>query len=88
VPAESHILDTKRKVSLHHFTISTNSDIVGKTIRESRIRERSKGLVVGIERNGQRIINPESDLSFEENDKVWLVGNEKRIMVLIKELAV
>jgi CPA2 family monovalent cation:H+ antiporter-2 len=44
--------------------------------------------VVGIERNGQRIINPESDLSFEENDKVWLVGNEKRIMVLIKELAV
>jgi len=87
VPAESHILDTKRKVSLHHFTISTNSDIVGKTIRESRLRERSKGLVVGIERNGQRIINPESDLSFEENDKVWLVGNEKRIMVLIKELA-
>lgn len=88
VPAESHLLDTKRKVSLHHFTISADSDIVGKTIRESRIRERSKGLVVGVERNGQRIINPESDLSFEENDKVWLVGNEKRIMVLIKELAV
>ncbi len=88
VPAETHLLDTKRKVSLHHFTISINSSLVGKTIRESRIRERSKGLVVGIERNRQRIVNPESDLLFEENDKVWLVGNEKRILVLIKELAV
>ena len=86
MPSESHLLDKTRKVSLHHFTISQNSSIVGKTIRESKIRELSKGLVVGIERNGERIVNPESDIYFKENDKVWLVGNEKRIMVLIKEL--
>ncbi len=85
---ETKLLDTSRKVSLHHFTISKKSALVTKNIRESRIRERSKGLVVGIERKGERIINPESDLVFEENDKVWIVGNEMRILVLIKELAV
>lgn len=85
---ESQLLDTRRKVSLHHFTISKNSPLVGRNIRESKIRERSKGLVVGIERKGERIINPESDLIFVENDKVWIVGNEKRIIVLIKELAI
>ena len=85
---ETKLLDTARKVSLHHFTISKSSPLVTKNIRESRIRERSKGLVVGIERSGERIINPESDLVFQENDKVWIVGNEMRILVLIKELAV
>ena len=70
---------TKQNVSLHRFTIGYNSDLVGQNIRESGIREQSQGLVVGIERNGERILNPESDTTFEVNDKVWIVGNEKLI---------
>lgn len=76
----------KQYVSLHHFTLGPNCSLVNKSIRESKLRERSKGLVVGIERNGERILNPESDLVFEINDKVWIVGNEMRIQILIKEL--
>ena len=71
----------KQNVSLHHFTIHKNSILAGQNIRE-----RSHGLVVGIERNGERILNPESDMVFEANDKVWIVGNEIRIQVIIKEL--
>lgn len=78
--SESHI-----EVSLHQFTINEHSPLVGKSISESSIREITKGLVVGIERNAERILNPESDLIFEKNDTVWLVGNEKRIQVLINE---
>jgi len=33
------------------------------------------------------LLNPESDMLFEEDDKVWIVGNEKRIQILLKELA-
>ncbi len=76
----------KQMVSLHHFTLGPNCPLVDKSIRESKLRERSKGLVVGIERDGERILNPESDLIFEINDKVWIVGNELRIQILIKEL--
>jgi len=83
----ANIDDIKQNVSLHHFTISEKSVLVGKNIRESEIRERTHGLVVGIERNGERILNPESDVIFEANDKVWLVGNEKRIQPIIDELA-
>lgn len=79
--------EIRQNVSLHHFTIGENSIITGKTIRESGIREQSRGLVVGIEREGLRILNPESNFVFKMNDKVWIVGNEKRIQVLIKELA-
>ena len=76
----------KQNVSLHHFTIHKNNILAGQNIRESKIRERSHSLVVGIERNGEHILNPESDVVFEANDKVWIVGNEIRIQVIIKEL--
>lgn len=75
----------KLKVSLQHFTIGPNSSLIKRTIRESQIRERTKGLVVGIERNGEHILNPESDVILEVNDQVWIVGNEKRILLLMKE---
>ena len=68
------------------FTIGKNSALIHQTIRDSRIRERSQGLIVGIQRNGKQITNPESDFIFEANDAIWLVGNEKRIQILMKEL--
>ncbi len=83
----ANIEDAKQNVSLRHFTLSKNSTFVNQNIRESGIRERTQGLVVGIERNGERILNPESDVIFEANDKVWLVGNEKLIELTINELA-
>lgn len=78
-------LEPKKEVSLQSFLIDKDSVLLGKNIRESGIRERTKGLVVGVERNKERILNPESDLLFQLNDRVWIVGNEKRIQVLAKE---
>jgi CPA2 family monovalent cation:H+ antiporter-2 len=79
--------DPIQKVSLLHFTIGRNSTLLKQDIRNSFIRERTQGLVVGIERNGERILNPESDLVFEINDKVWIVGNEQQIQALSGEFA-
>lgn len=72
----------KQKISLQHFTIGQQSSLPGRSIRDSGIRERTRGLVVGIERRGRRILNPESNVVFETNDKIWIVGNEKRIQIL------
>lgn len=71
------------EISLHHFTIGGQSTFIGKSIRETSIRELTHGLVVGVERGGERILNPESDLVFERSDTVWLVGDERRIQVII-----
>ncbi len=82
--ARSYITDTHCQVSLHHFTLIPSSPLVGTSIRDSKIRELTRGLVVGVERNGERILNPESDFLFQEADHVWIVGNEKRIAVLMQ----
>jgi monovalent cation:H+ antiporter-2, CPA2 family len=83
--SETQFLAPKQTVTLQNFTITQNSLLLGKNIRHSGIRESTKGLVVGIERKGVRILNPESDTVFELYDIVWIVGNSKRITILSKE---
>lgn len=67
------------EVELDKFTIEHDSPFMNKSIRESGIRTSTNGLVVGIERSGQRILNPESTIVFEEGDVVWIVGEKKLI---------
>jgi CPA2 family monovalent cation:H+ antiporter-2 len=54
-----------------------NQSYIGKSIRESNLREKTSGLVVGIERNGNRFLNPESTLILLDGDILWIVGNKK-----------
>lgn len=67
------------EVVLKKLVVRSDSFMVGKTIRESSIRERTNGIVVGVERNGKRVLNPESSWVFETDDKVWIVGDRKLI---------
>jgi CPA2 family monovalent cation:H+ antiporter-2 len=55
---------------------------VNKTIRESRIRERTHGIVVGIEKGGERIINPDSMELIEAGDEIWIVGEKRRLLTI------
>lgn len=74
----------KQDMSLQKIVINSKSPVFGQTIRSSGIREQTQGLVVGIERNGERILNPASDLTFENDDIVWIVGNNRKIPALLK----
>ncbi len=62
-----------------------NEEFIGKSIRESQIREKTKGLVVGIERNRKRILNPESHLILQEADILWVVGSKKLLAGFFKD---
>ncbi len=54
----------------------------GQTIRESGIREQHRSIVVGIERNGLRLTNPDSDLKLAASDIVWIVGSSEALRAL------
>ncbi|MDR6967178.1 CPA2 family monovalent cation:H+ antiporter-2 [Flavobacterium arsenatis] len=62
-----------------------NEEFIGKSIRESQIREKTHGLVVGIERNRKRILNPESHLILEQFDILWVVGSKKLLANFFKD---
>jgi CPA2 family monovalent cation:H+ antiporter-2 len=81
----NELLPTDNEVSLHKIIADNHNKLRGKTIRNSGIRENTGGLVVGIERDGRRILNPDSNTEFEWEDVVWVVGDWKRIKQLIRE---
>ncbi|RNI25842.1 cation:proton antiporter [Rufibacter latericius] len=72
----------KEEVRLQKLQVKSDSALLHKSIRNSGVRDKTKGLIVGIERKGQRILNPDSELVFEEGDLVWIVGVPRRIKQL------
>ncbi len=57
----------------------------GVAIRASGIREKTRGLVVGIEREGRRILNPDSTLTLANGDILWIVGDSEAIQSFVVE---
>ncbi|WP_316635612.1 cation:proton antiporter [uncultured Flavobacterium sp.] len=66
---ESDIVLRQLEISHEEFTKKSIGQFRGKT----------GGLVVGLERNGNRILNPESHLILEKNDIIWVVGDKKQM---------
>jgi CPA2 family monovalent cation:H+ antiporter-2 len=64
---------------MQQIRISRRSPLVGKTIRNSGIRERFGSMVVGVERNNKRTINPDSDLTIQTGDILWVVGDRDQL---------
>jgi CPA2 family monovalent cation:H+ antiporter-2 len=71
------------EIVLKHFQLR-KEEFIGKDIRELELRDRTQGLVVGLERKGERIINPASDLVLEKDDVLWIVGDKKRLKELFQ----
>lgn len=71
-------------IGMQKLTVGDSSMLKGMDIRSSKLRELTDGLVVGIERNNQRILNPESSLVFEKGDVIWIVGNKNKIQAIAK----
>lgn len=66
-----------REMKLQKLVITSDSPLVGKTLKESNVRQRYNFMVVGVE-EGQKnltMINP--NRRFEVGDIVWVVGEEK-----------
>lgn len=65
--------------AIHKVLVTESMSFANKTIRKSGIREKTDGLVVGIERHGERILNPDSMLKILPDDILWIVGDSSKI---------
>lgn len=70
------------EVNMEQFIISSDSNLIGRTIRESGIRDKSGCLVIGIERDTTSMQNPSPSTIFQEGDIVWIVGEHEKIVQL------
>lgn len=65
--------------NLESLIIDEGSAYVRKSIREISLGDQYGGLIVGIERAGTRILNPESSVVLEADDLVWVFGHKNKI---------
>ncbi|MBL7663826.1 MAG: cation:proton antiporter [Bacteriovoracaceae bacterium] len=75
---DSHVTE----YGLKGCVLSEQSPFIGKSIRESGIREMTEGLVVGLERSSERIINPQAKIVLKAGDVLWIVGNKDKMKSL------
>ncbi|OGT36510.1 MAG: hypothetical protein A3F12_02165 [Gammaproteobacteria bacterium RIFCSPHIGHO2_12_FULL_38_14] len=71
-------IDLSSLFSLRSYLLTEKHELIGKTIRNSKIRETMHGLVVGLERSNSRILNPDPDFVLQEGDLLLVVGEIKK----------
>ncbi|KAB8028110.1 cation:proton antiporter [Fluviispira multicolorata] len=64
---------------LKRFFVNRGSYINGLSIKDAAISERFNCIIVGIERDNDRIKNPKSSHILKENDILWIVGEIKKL---------
>lgn len=76
----------KKEMLLKQFVVTENSKFVGKTIRESGIRNKYHCLVVGVESSGDMSLRqPDVDAELQQGDIVWVVGEESALNALFED---
>lgn len=80
---EAEHVDTPREqdelFGLESITLEEGSIFANKTIRDCGIGEHLNGLIVGVEHDGKRILNPESTVVLHPGDLVWVFGHRSAI---------
>ena len=59
------------------FLVTPESGLENHNIVDAQIRNKTKCLVIGVERKSSLFINPESNFMFKEGDLIWLLGDKK-----------
>ncbi len=68
-----------RAAQLETVAIAADTHAAGKLIRELELRQRTGASAVGIERDGQAIVNPGPDEELRAGDQVLLLGDQAQL---------
>ena len=73
----------KSEMILRQFRVDAHSIFLGKTLRESGIREQYHCLIIGVERGEETLHAPDPHEPFMEDDVVWVVGENADVYKLV-----
>lgn len=80
IPADPHIED--REMKLQKLSLSAHSPLVGKTLKDSGIRDKYGCMLVGVEAGQHDITAIPPSRPFQAGDIIWVVGESKSIDAL------
>ncbi|MEA5128691.1 MAG: cation:proton antiporter [Proteiniphilum sp.] len=66
-------------ISVSQYIIDSDSSLLGKTIGNSNIREKTECMIIGIDREGQSETKLVPSFMFESGDILWLAGEKSKL---------
>lgn len=73
----------KSEMTLKQLMIDADSVFLGKTLRESGIREKYHCLIAGVEQAEEVLMTPCVNVPFKEGDVIWVVGEKENVYQLV-----
>ncbi len=77
--SSSELASIEDNFGLLSLILTNDNPFVHKSIRDCGLREAVDGLIVGIERGGERILSPDSAIQLRPDDLIWIVGDKRLI---------
>ncbi len=75
--------DTEVEVILKNFKVEPMCSLYNNSLSSLSIQDKEEILIVGIERNGSRILNPDSNLRILPEDIIWAIGTPEKLNAFI-----
>lgn len=71
--------EAQHHISLSQYLVEEYSPLIGMSIANSGIKEKTECMVIGVDRNEKSIIQFDSSFVFEEGDILWLAGERDKL---------
>ncbi|MGI6765797.1 MAG: cation:proton antiporter [Lentihominibacter sp.] len=79
-----HGVPEKEQLVCVPIKLESGSELIRKSIKNSDIRNRFSGTVIGIERGDLPVVNPDTDTVLRKGDMIWLMGGNNMVDKLIQ----
>ena len=79
-----HGIEPEQQLICCPIRIESDSEFLRKSIKNSGIRSRYRGTVIGIERDNLPIPNPDIETIIQKGDMIWVLGSQRMAEALIK----
>ncbi|HIU26486.1 MAG TPA: cation:proton antiporter [Candidatus Copromorpha excrementigallinarum] len=77
IPEETQLL-------LFPINVDSDSEFLKKSIKNSNMREKYRGSIIGIERDNLPIIKPDIETVIQQGDLMWVLGSKRMADMMIK----
>ena len=77
-------IDAEQQLICCPIDVDYGSEFCKKSIKNSRMREKYRGTIIGIERSNLTMIKPDIETVIQPGDLIWVLGSKRMADSLIK----
>ena len=75
----SSLMDVSLDIEIGRYIVSRNSKVVGKTLYESQIRQKTGATILAIKKSNELYVNPSPDVVLREGCEIYAFGTKDHL---------